>query len=603
MVSRPVHRYVRSPVGVKAVCLAVWLCAPLLAGCPLPWYDAPPLLTSTDYCRELRTIDGIVLEQESVIAPVPLEEAIAENGQNGYQPEAEPPREPPAELPLSLGEARAAALVANLDIGVELLNPLIARQGISAEAARFESTFNASIERRRLDPPPGVAAGGVPDTTFDDLDLAFTQPLSTGGVYRLLHDVTKSDIHVPGLPNITGTDLGVEFSHPLLRDFGYRVNTAGIQIARANSGIADAQSKLTAIRVLAEVETAYWNLFAAQRLYDIAQQQLELAKGQLEAAERLVQAGRFSNVEVLRAQAGVLARRDAAIAAETNVRLVQRELKRIMQRPDLPVESITKIIVVTSPRPVGLRFDRQNLAARAVENRMEALQLRLQLLSNDIEILVEKNSKLPRLDLTAEIDVLGQDRAYRRSLDNLLEGEFGDRLVGLSLEVPLAGNVAATARLREAELRRIQTQIQQKQLDVAIVQEVYDAIDRIEQNWQRILATRAAAIAAEQTFLGESRLNQAGQRTSTEVFIALTNLADAQAQAVQAITDYETAKVDLALAAGAMLGYGQVHWNPYQGADGPPPTEYPAGPGLTPEPLPPGELPLPPAAAAPFGPR
>ena len=95
-------------------------------------------------------------------------------------------------------------------------------------------------------------------------------------------------------------------------------------------------------------------------------------------------------------------------------------------------------------------------------------------LINKINMEVQSNSILPRLDLNAHLDGLGQDTAYRRSLENLLEGEFGDRLIGLTLEVPLHGNVAARARLREEQLRGVRTLVQQKQLKVVIVQEVFD---------------------------------------------------------------------------------------------------------------------------------
>jgi len=58
------------------------------------------------------------------------------------------------------------------------------------------------------------------------------------------------------------------------------------------------------------------------------------------------------------------------------------------------------------------------------------------------------------------------------------------------------------------------------------------------------------------------KLQEAGRQTVTDVLVALTNLGDARTQEVQAIVDYQIAKVDLAIAAGAMLGYGQVDWSP-----------------------------------------
>jgi outer membrane protein TolC len=517
----------------------------------------------------LRAIDGLSLEEESIRTPLAVDEAGTTIGHREEADNRLPPA-PPKEVDLSLGEVRAAALTANLDLRVELLNPAIARENISQEVARFESTFAGTLERRRLDPPPGFILGGPSDSTFDNVGASITQPLTSGGRLDVVHDITKLDSHQGGRFNEVDTSLGVEFNQPLLRNAGYQVNTAGVQVARAEAGIADARSKLTAIEVLAAVERAYWRLYEAQQFESIARQQLELAEKQLQAARRLVQAGRFSTVEELRAEAGVLARRDAVISAQTAVMLIQRELKRIMQRPDLPVEFDTKIHLVTEPSPVGFLFDRQSLAQRANANRMEMLQLELLLLVNQIDIGVQDNSARPRLDFNARVLGLGDATAYRGSADSLFNGQFGDRLAGLTLEVPMSGNVAARARRRQAELRQVQTRIQQNRLSITIQQEVFNAVDRIEQNWLRVIASRRAAIAAEAAFRGEARLNELGQRTSTDVLIALTILADAQAQVVRAEVDHEIAKVDLALATGSMLGYGQVYWDPSRGALNPP---------------------------------
>lgn len=569
------HRRRSFCIAGMAGVAGVWPLLLLAGGCSLPAIAPPKMLTNPALQHNLRTIEGLSLADESMDTPTSVEEALAAAaGEEALAGAA--PLEPPAEIELSLGEVRVAALAANLDLRVELLNPAISRTVISQEVARFEATFSGAVQRNRLDLPPGFLLGGPPDSTFDSMEASITQPLTSGGSLDFFHDATKVDSHVLGIPNEVDTSLGAQFTQPLLRNAGYQVNTASVQVARAETGIADAQSKLTAIQVLAAVERAYWRLYEAQQFLDIAQQQLQLAEKQLLAAERLVQAGRFSKVEQLRAESGVLARRDAVISAETAVLLAQRELKRIMQRPDVPVESGTTLTLATEPVPVGFTFDRKSLARRAGANRMEMLQLELQLLVNQLDIDVQDNSVLPRLDLNAQLAGLGEDTSYRGSVDNLFAGQFGDRLVGLTLEVPLSGNVAARARLRQAQLRQVRTKIQQERLLVVIQQEVFDAVDRIEQNWLRVIAARRATVAAEATFQGEARLNELGQRTSTDVFIALTNLADAQAQSVRAVVDYEIAKVDLALATGAMLGYGQVYWNPTHGAAEPPPDPRPA---------------------------
>jgi outer membrane protein TolC len=127
--------------------------------------------------------------------------------------------------------------------------------------------------------------------------------------------------------------------------------------------------------------------------------------------------------------------------------------------------------------------------------------------------------------------------------------------------VPI-GNEAARSRVHRAILTRLQRLATREQRRLAILQEVYDALDRMDQDWQRILAARQAAILAGRTYEGEQRQFDVGLRTSTDVLDAAARLADAQSQEVRALADYQIAQVDLAFATGTLLGHDRVHWEP-----------------------------------------
>ncbi len=519
-------------------------------------------------------IDEADVEALQMLEPKPMANANNYNSTSEVREAVEPrlsnstqiqtPAGPPQ--PLSLAEARAAALQSNLDLAVALVDPAIARQVVNAEAARFQAVFDSSYVRNRIDSPPGFAAGGSPDTSFDRINASATQPLTGGGSISLRHSIDKTAPHFVPFPDFVNTSAGLEFQQPLLRGAGYQVNTANIQIASTRAGIADAQAKLTAIQVLSEVERAYWNAYAAQQFLAIAKQQYELANKQVAATRILAAKAIITIVDQQQSETGLLFRRSAVVAAETNVRLAQRALKRIMQRSDLAVSSIERLDTITPPNPLGLTFNRQSLAERAIGNRMELLQNRLQLIANGLDIAVQQNSRLPRLDLIADLDALGLGGAYNDSFESLESGRFGNRLGGVSFQMPMGRNYAALARLEQANLRRRQLSIDQRRVSVAITQQVYDAIDRVELSWERYLIARESVTTAQKTFDGETKIFMSGKSTSINVLITISNLGDAQSQEVQAATDYQIAKVDLALAVGAMLGYGQVDWDPCRGA-------------------------------------
>ncbi|HEV8291990.1 MAG TPA: TolC family protein, partial [Tepidisphaeraceae bacterium] len=133
--------------------------------------------------------------------------------------------------------------------------------------------------------------------------------------------------------------------------------------------------------------------------------------------------------------------------------------------------------------------------------------------------------------------------------------------VGVHIEVPI-GNEAAKSRLRRALLSRIQALATKEQRIAQITQEVLNALDQLEANWQRIIAARKRIIYAQRVLDVETRQFGLGLRTSTDVLDAQTRLANAQSSEISAITDYQIAQVDIAFATGTILGASKVIWQP-----------------------------------------
>ncbi len=515
----------------------------LLGGCVGP-FDNDPMLTVDTPPERLRQVK-----------PFDLEAA-----QQAGAPEAPP--EAPAQVELTIEQCRALALKHNLDLKVNLYNPTIAQNRVSEEAARFEAIFGLRAGWAKTD--AAVASGLVGSQTESfDLTPSVDLPLRTGGNVRLAvptgrfeTDNTFSTLN----PSVT-TDFAVSVSHELLRGFGRRTNMHGIRIAMYNAQGSEARTKLEVIRVLAAVDRAYWVLDAVRRELEVRKREHDLAEAQLERVRRQVKAGTQPEVEIIRAETGLAETLEAIIVAENRVRDAQRLLKRILNKPGLPQQSATIVIPTTKPAPVELKLNAPLLVSSALEQRMEMLELELQLAADLSTIAFARNQKLPRATLDYTYNVNGLGSNYADSLSVLEDKNFEDHRVGFSLEVPI-GNEAAESRYRNAMLSRLQRLASREQRTSQITGEVLNAIDQIEANWQRLLAARQRAMLAGRNLAAEQRQFDLGLRTSTEVLDAQARLADAQSAEVRAIVDYQIAQVDLAFATGTTLGASLVNWEP-----------------------------------------
>ncbi len=504
----------------------------------------------------LRTIDRMELAGRSQSPPVSVEAATAElvSSVLNVDPDAET-------LSIDLARVRAAALANNLDLQVQLIDPAIAASTVDEEEAKFEATFTGSARLTQTESPTEFATQSS-SSDIRSLDLGVRIPLRNGTTARVDIPFSRSATNnqFSLLNPAYGQDVRFSVSQPLLRNAGTRVNAHSIRVARYQQQITDARTKLEAIRILANADRAYWRLFAANRELEVRQQEYELAVEQLGTAERKFTAGDVPEIEVTRAQSGLASRLEAIIIAETLVRTRQRELKRIMNDGALPISSDIRLAVATEPDPVGLDLSAEALCEEAIANRMEMLELELQIAQDASTIDFQRNQALPLVTLDYSYALGGLSTSRRRAWDQIEASTFDTWSIGLGAEVPI-GNQAARARVHQAVLTRLQRLATRELRAQSIRQEVLDALDRLDQDWQRILAARQAAILAGRTLEAERRQFDQGLRTSTDVLDAATQLADAQSAEIQALADYQIAQVDIAFATGTLLGHGRVRWD------------------------------------------
>jgi len=506
---------------------------------------------------KLRNIEGLDLKKMSKIpteSPEEVRERIREEEKTSNKESAAVPplleiRKGPVSL--TLEQAREHALANNLGLRSSLITPAIASQKVNLEQARFDATFSSSIsyDDNLMERPGG----------YYKSHSSLTMTLPTGGSVSVGKQFESMQL---GSLVHTQSD-GVGIKQPLLKGAGIRVATAPILIARLESRMSEAQAKINMIRLLAEVEIAYWQLDATQRELIIHKNQVELAQTQLENAEKLITAGLFTKAERIRAKAGLLARREALIVAETAVRLMERELKRLMQLPDLPVDSTNPIICETDWIPVRIKLDPREVVTKAMENRMELAALQLQLLLNDINIRLADNSLFPYLNLEMSYRRLGQALTQSQATKNLYgqDRSVDDYTVGSTL-VYSFGNRESKAYREASRLEKLKTLSSKKDLEIRIRKEVLDAVDLLERDWNRIIAAMDAAQGAQEAYEAEVEQNFAGRRTSTEVLEASQYMAQAESRVVRALADYATSKVYIALSTGTMLGFSNIVWEP-----------------------------------------
>lgn len=476
---------------------------------------------------------------------------------------------------LSIADVRLRALKNNLTIQAAKIDPLIAATSIREEEAKFDNIIFAYARYNELDTPK-ISSDNVSFTSNNaalndekvklsileqqkrsaELEAGIKIPLRTGGMVTLSSPLENKVSR--GLFNSDEYRSALTFSisQPLLRNAGRDVNEASIRIAEYSERASQLSTRLQSIRIIAMVDKAYWALYQAWGELDVRRQQYELASQNLEMVKTRVQEGLSAAIEVNRAEIGVADRMDALIVAETNVRLAQRQLNMLMN--DISDSGTSFIAPSTEPSLLRYEFNRAKLLEDALAGRLEILEQEIQLAADQARIGYLENQTLPLFMLDYQYGALSNTQNnFNNIYQNLFNGQFSDWSIGLKFEMPL-NNGVRREQLERAVLQRNQRLATKEMQVLTVKKEIFDALDYVEQNWQRILAARQQVIVAGVNYQAELKQFNEGLRTMTEVLETLTRLGDAQLKELRAVTEYQVALIDTAYATGTLLGYSKL---------------------------------------------
>jgi outer membrane protein TolC len=471
----------------------------------------------------------------------------------------QPPAVPPAGvMPLSLRDAIALALKGNLDITVEGFNPQLRQQDLTSQKAVYDPSAFLELDRTNNELPPtlNLLTGQRVLSDFADFNVGLRQTLPTGGTYELRFNNEYN--HAPNATPSTGyiSKFGITLTQPLLQNFGIEINETNIRIAENNSGISQEQLRLRVSNVVTSIKTGYYDLIFARQNLEVQRRSLQLARDLKTLNQARVRAGVAAPVEVTQAEAQEAAQVQNVINAEKAVQDAEDNLKVIMNLPLSggwgqqlqPTDSPT-FEMKTTNLDVSIQ--------KALENRYEYKSAKLDIDNKDLSSRLARNQTLPNLNFVGSVFSNGFGQNFGKDMSSMGSTDFISYTVGVVLTVPL-GNRGPQAAYTKAKLTEEQAKASLKQLELQITQQVRQAVRQLESDAKRIDANRAARVLAEEQLRVETKRLEAGVSTTFNVLSFQRDLAAAQANEIQALTDYNKDLANLDNVTGMVLEANRI---------------------------------------------
>lgn len=464
---------------------------------------------------------------------------------------------------IGLAEVRRSTIENNLRIQSSLILPRVAAQGVRAERAKFESTFTASVQQRRVVSPQYFGELFNVETEAFTAAPGLEVPLRSGGSVLLDWTVASSN-NINGLTaeedGFATSRPAVTLQQPLLKGAGVEYNEGSIVLADAALGGARAQAQVAVINQVVRAEVAYWRLHQAWRMLEIDLQLYQTSRDLLQQQRRLVEAGAGSIADVYNFETLAAAAVEQVIRSEDRLRRAVRAVKVVMQDPSMSLDGSVALRPNSEPTLVGYEFDQEKLVATALRNRAELLQLEFEQLAGTVSVMLRENEMQPQVDLLAAWNANGFARGLSIQRANTdLGSEPNGWAIGINARVPL-GNEAAIANYQAAVLQRLQTVANRRQQAILVTQEVLDAVDSLEAGWNSILTSELQVRAATRFYESYETLFNRGQIPSSNLTQALRAVNSARTQQVAAEVAYQISLADLAQATGCLLGHASIDW-------------------------------------------
>ena len=344
--------------------------------------------------------------------------------------------------------------------------------------------------------------------------------------------------------------ITIGINQPLLRGRGRLLYDQYERRATLSRDSAVLASRLSAINAVQTVVSAYWDLVFAERQVAITQQSLDLAKERLRITTLGNEGGKIPRSEIPAVQQIIATREEDVLSGELSVLDRSIALRRATGLAIGP--SNLGLRVPVDLDELAVKGDLAELTERAYQASPELAQLAKTDSVTAIDIEVNENGLLPRLDAALNLGPSGQDEKFGTAAKNMITLKSIAVVGSLTFEHQI-GQEDVKGRARELRENRRKLQVTAFDLRAQIAQTMARAIAQREVARRRVtLSQRAIELANENIKIETDRFNL-GKSTNFDVLNRLEELRQAELRKTSALIDWHKAEAVIQALTGDIL--------------------------------------------------
>lgn len=245
----------------------------------------------------------------------------------------------------------------------------------------------------------------------------------------------------------------------------------------------------------------------------------QLLDEQLLAAKKSIQAGRGTVTEKVELQAAYDKAIVDILSAEQSVKIEFKELSF------LTGEEISKIKKLNPEKNNFSKLrsiDLETWEGRAIENNIGIMQIIERIQALELALSMQKNAKLPKLDLNMEISRGSSESSF------FVNTETSSKSIGLSLNFPLYRGGSLSSKIREASARLSAEKENLKFQEDDVRKQVQKAYFGLSENYRLKEALTTAVDSAKTELSSSMKSAKAGFRRNLDILVSQQKLLNVE---------------------------------------------------------------------------
>jgi outer membrane protein len=523
--------------------------------------EAAPKFPTASY---FRTVFNKTTPNVELKAPVHLADFVVEN-----------------KLELSLRSYLDAVMANNTDIVVQKLSVEVFRNAILRAFSIFDPLVTARFNATRTATPANDVLAGASslNALTQPTNFQWTQTLSSGAQYNVGFSTLKSSTNSsfqlfnPAL----SANLNASFSQPLLRNRGSFLTKLPITIARSKLRVSEYGLQDQVLQLVARAENAYWDVILARENVKVQEQALALADTSLKRAQRELELGAISSLDIYQPQAQYANYEIQVSQARYRLQQVEDVLRKQMGA-DLDPDIRKLPVVLTEPitPPADIPMDKEAIVQKAVNLRPDVKAARQNIDVDDLNIKSAVNGLKPDFRLTGQYGAAGRGGPFTQKQNiftgdgtsstviSTVPGGFGDALdqlfgfgfpvygFGLTLNLPIRDRRAAADYADAVVTKRLDA-LKVRSAEQTVRLDVLNAISLVEGSKSSIDLAKIALDFAQKRVDAEQKKYDLGTSTLFFLLDAQTALNRAQSDLVNQSVNHRKNLTNLLRFTGDLL--------------------------------------------------